>query len=83
MIEDGDKRLDTMEIRVLFDEQVDILTIRWREGDYDESDEITEGVIVDFDKAGKPMAIEILDASKMMGQVDRVMFEYARAPQPA
>jgi len=72
-----------MEIRVLFDEQVDILTIRWREGDYDESDEITEGVIVDFDKAGKPMAIEILDASKMMGQVDRVMFEYARAPQPA
>ncbi|MCG3139880.1 MAG: hypothetical protein HDKAJFGB_00800 [Anaerolineae bacterium] len=72
-----------MEIRVLFDEQVDILTIRWREGDYDESDEITEGVIVDFDKAGKPMAIEILDASKILNQVDRVTFEYARTPQPA
>lgn len=48
-----------MTIRVTFDEAIDILAIRWREGDYEESDEISEGVIVDYDKAGKPMAIEI------------------------
>lgn len=72
-----------MTIRVVLDEVVDILTIRWREGDYEESDEVAEGVIVDFDKKGKPMAIEILDASKMLSQVDRVTFEYARTPQPA
>lgn len=68
-------------MRITYDESVDILYIRLCEGDYEESDELTEGVIVDFDKDGKPMAIEILDASKMMAQVDRVMFEYARTPQ--
>ncbi len=69
-------------MRITFDESVDILYIRLREGDYEESDEVSEGVIVDFDKAGKPMAIEILDASQMMSQVDRVTFEYARTSQP-
>lgn len=72
-----------MTIRVRYDEGVDILTIRWGEGDYEESDEVSDGVIVDYDKEGKPMAIEILDASKMLSQVDRVTFEYARTPQPA
>lgn len=71
-----------MTIRAVFDEQADILTIRWRVDDYEESDEVAEGVIVDYDHAGKPMAIEILDASKMLSQVDRVTFEYARTSQP-
>ncbi|MBI3537491.1 MAG: DUF2283 domain-containing protein [Chloroflexi bacterium] len=70
-------------MKVTFDESVDILYIRLREGDYEESDEVTEGVIVDFDKLGKPIAIEILDASSLLGQIDRVMLEYTRAPQPA
>lgn len=70
-------------MKVTFDESVDILYIRLREGDYAESDEITEGIIVDFDKGGKPIAIEILDASALLGQPERLMLEYARAPQPA
>ncbi len=70
-------------MRITYDESVDILYIRLRESDYEESDEVSEGVIVDYDKAGKPMAIEILEASKMLSQVDRVTFEYARNPQPA
>ncbi|TAH53541.1 MAG: DUF2283 domain-containing protein [Chloroflexota bacterium] len=69
-------------MRITYDESVDIIYIRFREGDYEESDEVSEGVIVDFDKEGKPMAIEILDASKMLSQVDRVTFEYARTSQP-
>lgn len=70
-------------MKIVYDESVNILYIRLREGDYEESDEVVEGLIVDFAKEGKPMAIEILDASKMLSQVDRVTFEYARAPQPA
>jgi uncharacterized protein YuzE len=70
-------------VRITYDESVDIVYIRLREGDYEESDEVSEGVIVDYDKDGKPMAIEILDASRMMSQVDRVTFEYARTPQLA
>jgi uncharacterized protein YuzE len=68
-------------VRITYDESVDIIYIRFREGDYEESDEVSEGVIVDFDKEGKPMAIEILDASKILSQVDRVTFEYARTSQ--
>lgn len=70
-------------MQVTFDESVDILSIRLREGDYAESDEIVEGIIVDFDKRGKPIAIEILDASALLGKPDRLMLEYTRAPQPA
>lgn len=70
-------------IRVTLDEATDILMIRFREGDYEQSDEVNEGVIVDYDKDGKPMAIEILDASLVLGQVDRVMLEYTRVKQTA
>ena len=70
-------------MRVTYDESVNILYIRLREGDYDESDEVAEGIIVDFDKQGKPIAIEILDASALLGQIDRVMLEYARVSQAA
>ena len=70
-------------MKITYDETVDILTIRLREGVYDESDEVVEGIIVDFDKDGKPMAIEILDAKALLGQIDRVMLEYARVPQTA
>ncbi len=70
-------------MKITYDESVNILYIRLREGDYEESDEVTRGVIVDFDKQGKPMAIEILDASELLGQIDRVMFEYARVKEAA
>lgn len=70
-------------MRITYDESVDIIYIRFREGDYEESDEVSEGVIVDYDKDGKPMAIEILDASHVLGQVDRVMLEYTRVTQAA
>jgi uncharacterized protein YuzE len=68
-------------MKVTYDESVDILTIRLREGDYEESDEVAQGVIVDFDKDGKPMGIEILNASELLGQTDRVMLEYTRVTQ--
>jgi len=68
-------------MKVTFDASVDILYIRLRDGDYADSDEISDGIVVDFDKQGKPMAIEILNASSLLGQADRVMLEYTRVPQ--
>ena len=38
------------------------LLIELREGTYATSDEVTPGMIVDFDKQGQPLRIEILNA---------------------
>ena len=45
-----------------------MLVIGLREGRCAESDEVTEGVIIDFDAEGTPLAIEILDARRVLSQ---------------
>ena len=54
-------------MRIRYDPSVDALYIRLREGEIKESDEISEGIILDYDAAGKAMGIEILDASSVLG----------------
>jgi uncharacterized protein YuzE len=54
-------------MRIRYDSKVDALYIRLREGDIDESDEVSDGVVMDYDNAGILMGIEILDASRVLG----------------
>lgn len=49
-----------------YDKQHDALYIRFDENPYKESDEVKEGVIFDYDKKGKIIGIEILDASQKL-----------------
>ncbi len=70
-------------MRVIYDETGDILYIRLREGEYEESDEVHEGMIVDLDAQGKPIAIEILGASELVGTMDRLSLEFARRQESA
>jgi uncharacterized protein YuzE len=65
-------------MKIIYDEEVDILYIRLREGEYEESDEVSKGVIVDYDKDGKPIAVEILRAKLLLGPMDSWAVEYAR-----
>ena len=51
-------------MKVIYDPVVDVLRILLSEVPIEESDEQSEGVILDFDVAGKVVGIEILDASK-------------------
>ena len=44
------------------------------EYDYKESIELEEGIILDFDTGGIPVALEILDVSSLFG-IDKVSFE--------
>lgn len=44
------------------------------EYDYKESIELEEGIILDFDTYGIPVALEILDVSNLFG-IDKVSFE--------
>ncbi len=51
-------------MRVRYDEKADALYIRFSENNYFESDEIKEGIILDYDKNRKIVGLEILDASE-------------------
>ena len=51
-------------MKVIFDPQVDVLRIIFRDVPIEESDEEKPGVILDYDKDGMIVGVEILDASK-------------------
>jgi uncharacterized protein YuzE len=53
-------------MRVSYFEDTDSAIFTFRQGaDYDESEEIFEGFVIDFDKSGRPMGLDVYrDASK-------------------
>ena len=67
-------------MRVRYDEQVNALYIRLKETPYHESDEIREGFIVDYDKDGNIIGIEILDVSDYLSpdELSTVKFDVSR-----
>lgn len=64
-------------MRISYDEADDAMYIRFSEAAYYESDEVREGVILDFDKKGRIIALELLDVSKHLPEVsmDSINFE--------
>lgn len=55
-------------IRVEYDSKADALYIWLRKARYEISEELAENVIIDLDKSGRIIGIEILDASKNLGK---------------
>lgn len=53
-------------MRFHYDDKKDALYIRFDESAYQESDEVEEGIIFDYNKKKKLVGIEILDASKKL-----------------
>ncbi len=53
-------------MKVTYDQEVDVLTIQLSNTPVEESDQDKPGVILDYDKAGKIVGIEILNASKQI-----------------
>ncbi len=51
-------------MKVVYDPKVDVLRITFSSAAVDESDEHKPGVILDYDKDGNIVGLEILDASK-------------------
>ena len=62
-------------MKVTYDPQVDVLRIIFSSAAIEESDEDKPGVILDYDKDGTIVGVEILDASKRV--------ENPRAPEYA
>jgi uncharacterized protein YuzE len=65
-------------VKVTYDSEVDILRILLSDRPIEESDEDKPGVILDYDKDGNVVGLEILDASKRMENPRSV--EYAITP---
>jgi len=55
-------------IRVEYDSKADAMYIWLRKARYEISEELAENVIIDLDKRGRIIGIEILDASKNLGK---------------
>ena len=53
-------------MRISYDEKADALYIRLKETTYYESEEIREGVLLDYDDKGNLIGLEILDASEYL-----------------
>jgi uncharacterized protein YuzE len=51
-------------MKVTYDPEVDVLRIVLNNAEIEESDEEKPGVILDYDKDGNIVGLEILDASK-------------------
>lgn len=53
-------------MKIEYDPEVDVLDIYFQRGKYKVSNEIADGIIIDYTKDRKIISIEILDASKRM-----------------
>jgi uncharacterized protein YuzE len=61
-----DQKILERVMKVKYDQEVDVLRIRFSSAAVDESDEEKPGIILDYDRDGNIVGIEILNASKRM-----------------
>ena len=66
-------------MKVIYDKETDSLSIILRPGKVADSDEVREGLILDYDKAGRLLSIELLDASEQVQGPGSVEFALAEA----
>jgi len=51
-----------------YDSQTDTLTVRFSDTAIEESDELEDGLIVDYDADGNVVGFELMDASKIVSR---------------
>jgi uncharacterized protein YuzE len=62
-------------MRVIYDPDTDTLNLIFREGLVAESDEIREGIIIDYGHDGKIVSLEVLDASEHVAEPQSIAYE--------
>ena len=62
-------------MKVTYDPNTDILTVELKPGPVAESDEDKPGVILDYDDKGNLVGLEVLDASRRVGDVRAMQFQ--------
>ena len=64
-------------MRITYDPKADTVTIVLREGPVSESDEVRPGIIVDYDREGRVLGFEILDAREHVTDPQGIHYEVA------
>ncbi|SHE30703.1 Uncharacterized protein YuzE [Fodinibius roseus] len=62
-------------MNIRFDKETDIVYLRFTDAEIVESDEDKPGVIIDYDKDGNVVGIEMLNASKKMKKPGSLVYE--------
>lgn len=66
-------------MRVRYDQEANVIYLRFRGGKIAESDELKNGIIIDYDAKGMPIAIEILNAKEVLGEKPEVIVDVSPA----
>ncbi len=64
-------------MKLIYDQETDTLSIILRPGRVAESDEPRPGLILDYDKSGRLVSLELLDASEQVKAPQSVEFALA------
>ena len=64
-------------MKIKYDKEVDVMNIQFSEEPIFETDEDKPGIIIDYDKSGNIVEIEILSASKRTPNPSKVEYEFA------
>lgn len=62
-------------MKVIYDPDTDTLSLLFREEAVAESDELREGLIIDYGHNGKIVSVEILDASEHVAEPRGIAYE--------
>jgi uncharacterized protein YuzE len=72
-----DREILEKAVKIIYDKETDTLSIILRETKVAESDEARPGLILDYDKAGRLVSLELLDASEQVKSPRSVEFALA------
>ena len=62
-------------MKVIYDRETDTLSLIFNESKVAESDELRDGIIVDYNTDGKVVSVEILDASQHINDPTALSYE--------
>ncbi|MBM3774037.1 MAG: DUF2283 domain-containing protein [Acidobacteria bacterium] len=65
-------------MKVTYDAEADVLSILLTDNPVEESDETKPGLVLDYDSAGNVVSLEILEASKRLGNPLSVEYSVTR-----
>lgn len=62
-------------MKIIYDRETDTLTFLLRPDPVAESDELRDGLIIDYDAAGNVVALELLPASRFVAEPETFAYE--------